>query len=105
MKVKIPKILRLLTHTCEVKFDTKRAVSAGCCGLTRHLYQDITLDGTTLPKSEIDQVFLHEYIHFIERHFCLKLDDADVERLSEGLAVLLFKDLGIELDWSEIEQV
>ena len=105
MKVKVPRILRLLTHTCEVKFDTKRVVSAGTCGLTRHLYQDITLDNTTLPQSEVDQVFLHEYIHFLERHFCMSLKEDEVERLAEGLAVLLFNDLGLEFDWSEIEQV
>ena len=103
MKVKIPKTLRLLTHNIGVKFDVKQTQSLGTCGVTRHLYQDIILDNITLPKSELDQVFLHEYIHVIERHFCVKLEDADVERISEGLAVLLFNDLDIEFDWSEIE--
>lgn len=105
MKVKVPKQIKLLTHTYNVKFDTKQVVSAGTCGLTRHLYQDIILDNQTLPPSELAQVFLHEYIHAVERHFCIKIEDADVERLSEGIAILLFENLGIEFDWSEIEEV
>lgn len=102
MKVKVPNTIKLLTHEYEVKFGTKRVVSAGTCGLTRHLYQDITIDNVTLPPSEIDQVFLHELIHAIERHFCITIEEADVERLAEGLAVILFDNLGIEFDWSEI---
>ena len=104
MKIKVPKQMRLLTHNITIRFDAKHVIAQGTCGLTRHLYQDIILDNISLPPSELNQVFLHEYIHVIERHFCLKLDDADVERLAEGLSVLLFDTFNIELDWSLIEE-
>jgi len=104
MKVKIPKKIKTLTHTYKIRFDAKQLLSSGTMGLTRHLYQEIILDNKSTPKSELDQIFLHEYIHVIERHFCVKLDDADVERLSEGLAELLFNNLNLEFDWSLIKE-
>ena len=104
MRIKIPKKIRFLSHTYTIRFDTKQLASAGTSGLTRHLYQDIILDGVTNPKSEINQVFLHEYIHIIERHTGMKLEDPDIERISEGFAELLFTILGIELDWSLVKK-
>ena len=98
--VKIPREIKLLTHIYKIRFDTKDLASLGASGLTRHLYQEIILDNNASPKSEVDQIFLHEYLHVIERHLCVKIDDADVERISEGLAELLFTSLGIEFDWS-----
>jgi len=101
MKVKVPKQIKLLTHTYDVKFDSKFVEAAGTCGLTRHWYQEILLDNNQ-PKSEIDQIFFHEVFHIIERRFCIKIDDADIERFTEGLMEILVNNLGIELDWSEI---
>ena len=103
IKVKIPREIKILTHTYKIRFDTKELASVGAGGLTKHLYQEIVLDNKISPKSELDQIFLHEYIHTIERHFCVKINDDDVERISEGLAELLFTNLGIEFDWGLIE--
>ena len=102
MKVKIPRQIKFLTHKYTIRFDEKELVSTGTIGLTRHLYQELLLSKKTLPKSELDQVFLHEFVHIIERHMCVKLDDADVERISEGFAELLFNNLDIEFDWGKI---
>ena len=104
MKVKVPSKINFLTHEYTVMFGAKELASQGCVGLTRHLYQEIILDNTTTPKSEVDQTFLHEFVHVIERHTGMKFDDADIERLSEGIADLFFRTLGIELDWSEVEE-
>ena len=104
MKVKVPNKVKILTHEYTIKFDTKALISAQTSGMAKHLYQEILLDNENLPESELNQVFLHELIHTIERHFCLHLEDPDVERLSEGLAVVLFDNLGIELDWSDIKE-
>ena len=101
MKVRIPKTIKLLTHTSSVKFDAKFVQAQGSCGLTRHWYQEIILD-PSMPESEIAQVFFHEVFHVIERHFCVKLDDADIERLSEGLMEILVNNLNLEFDFSDI---
>lgn len=104
MEIKVPKEIKLLTHTYKISFDKKELDSTGTCGLTKHLYQKIYLDKQSLPPSELNQVFLHELIHVIERHFCVRLEDADVERLSQGLAEILFNSLGIELSWDEVNR-
>ena len=73
--------------------------------MTRHLYQKIYLDKDATPRSEVDEIFLHELIHIIERHMGMKFDDMDIERLAEGLCIILFDNLGIEFDWSNIKEV
>ena len=105
MKVKIPKTIKMLTHTYSIEFNPKELASTGCSGLTRHYYQKIFLDNQIMPPSELDQIFLHEVIHTIERHMVIKLDDADVDRLAEGLAEFLFTNLCIEFDWSQIKEI
>lgn len=105
VKIKVPQKIRFLTHTYTISFAPKQLASAGAGGLTRHLYQEIILDDTCNPKSEVDQVFLHEYLHILERHMGMKLEDADIERITEGLSDLLFNTLGIELDWAEIKEL
>ena len=104
MKVKIPKTVKFLTHTYKIRFDSTALNSQGTQGMVRHIYQDIILDKDHTAKSETDQIFLHEYIHIIERHTGMKLDDSDIERITEGLAELLFTSLGIEFDWSLIKE-
>ena len=101
MKVKIPRKIKMLTHPYTIKFDEKVTLSAGTIGLTRHYYQDICLT-RELPPSELNQLFLHEVLHTIERHFNIKLEDQDVDRLSEGLCIFLFENLGIEFVWDDI---
>lgn len=104
MIIKIPKKIRILTHTYTIRFASKDLISYGSSGLTKHLHQEILLEPHH-AKSEIDQTFLHELIHVIERHLTIKIDDPDVDRLAEGLALFLFDSLGIELDWSNIGEV
>lgn len=104
MKVKIPREFKIASHTYTIKFDSKALISAGgSAALVRHLYKEILLE-KTLPPSELSQSFLHEFIHCIERFWVIKIDDADVDRLAEGLAVLLFDILGMEFDWSNISK-
>lgn len=104
MKVKVPKTIKLLSHTYSVRSDSKELVTVGALGLTRHLHQEIILDTHNIPPTELDQTFLHELLHVVERHFNMKIDDADIDRLSEGLAVILFDNFGIKLDWSDIQE-
>jgi len=104
MKVKVPKTIKLLSHTYRVRCNSKELVAVGAMGLTRHLHQEIILDTNNIPPTELDQTFLHELLHVVERHFNMKIDDADIDRLSEGLAVILFDNFGIKLDWSDIQE-
>lgn len=55
-----------------------------------------------LPPSERAVTFMHENLHHINRIYCCGLDEHQVASVSEGLGQLLFTNMGIELDWSEI---
>lgn len=104
MKIKVPKEIKLLSHTYQVRSNTKELISAGAMGLTRHLFQWINVDTRNVPPTERDQTLLHELFHVIERHFNLKIEDEDIDRFSEGFASILFDSFGIKLDWSDIKE-
>ena len=103
MKVKVPQEFKIASHTYTIKYDPKQLESTGAMGLCRHLYKEIILSNN-LPESEKMENFLHEYLHCVERIWVAKLDDVDVDRIAEGLCVL-FNNLGIEFDWSEIKEL
>ena len=104
MKVKIPKEIRLLTHTYKIRSNTMETREHGALAMSRHYHQDIIIDKRSFPPSEYEQSFLHELLHVVERHFSMSFDDNDIDRLAEGIAAILFDGLGIELDWSEIKE-
>ena len=104
MKVKIPKEIRLLTHTYKIRSNTMETRSMGAMAISHHYHQEIIIDKKGMPRSEYEQSFFHEVFHVIERHFSMTFDDSDIDRLAEGLVAILFDGLGIELDWSAIKE-
>ena len=102
MKVKVPQKIKILTHTYDVGFDRKELAAAGTIGLCQHIYSKIIVTDN-MPPSQRNEAFLHEYLHLVERYLIVKLDDSDIDRLAEGIAVLL-ENLGVELDWSLIKE-
>jgi len=102
MKVKVPPKVKVASHSYLIRFDRKVLRSASANGLARHTYQDIIVSDD-VAMSERNQILLHELLHLVERFWGVKLDDIDIDRIAEGLAVILFDNLGIELDWSLIE--
>lgn len=104
VKIKVPQRVKIGAHTYTVKFDTKELLSAGTTGLTKHMTEEIILEGA-MPKSQLDQLFLHEVLHMVERYCVVRLEDNEVDSIAEGLAMFLFETLGIELDWSLIKEL
>jgi len=100
MKIKVPKRIEIASHTYDVLFSPRQLESAGSSGLTKHYYKEIILS-KNLPRSELVEVFLHEYLHCVERIWVNSFDDVEIDRLAEGLCVLL-NNLNIELDFSGI---
>ena len=101
MKIKVPIKLKIASHEYTIKDDEQALKSASTVGEARHIYHDILIDFNRV-SSEVTQTFLHEYLHCIERFWNVKIDDNDVDRLAEGVAVL-FNNLNIEFDWSDIK--
>ena len=104
MKIKVPREIKLLTHKYKVRSNSKELLGLVAMAVSRHFLQDIILDTRNIPPSELNQTFLHEIVHIIERHFSMRFDDGDTDRLAEGFAAILFDNFGIELDWSDIQE-
>ena len=100
MKVRIPKTIKIATHTYRIELRSGVTTEMGSAGLVDHIKKVIFID-KNLSQSEIDEGFLHEVLHVIERVWNIKIDDPDTDRYAEGLAVFLKDNLGIEFDWSE----
>lgn len=106
MKIKVPKTIKIASYDYDIKFNTKELLAHGTQGLASHIYKSVTIDNELHP-TEMRQVLLHEILHCIERAWTIKIDDADIDRIAEGISMLLFdeKNFNLELDWSDIPEV
>lgn len=102
MRVKIPPKIKISTHTYSVVFDPHLRHDDGCYGVANHRKQTVNIE-SSIPPTLRDQTFLHEVVHIIDKVFVCRMNEDDLERMSNGFADLLFNNLGIELDWSDIE--
>ena len=102
-QIKIPREIKVCSHTYKVELSSDVSFKHNSIGIVKHDEQKIIIDSNN-AKSQIDQTFLHEYMHLVERFLVVKLDDADVDRIAEGIAILLKNNLNITLDWSDIKE-
>ena len=51
-----------------------------------------------------DTTFLHEVAHMIAINYEIGMNEEEISRTANGLFEFLYYNLGIELDWSEIEE-
>lgn len=71
-------------------------------GTIERRLQEVWIDPDS-PLSQKNETLLHEVLHLISMVFSCSLDEDNIDRIAEGYAELLFNNLGIELDWSDIE--
>ncbi len=102
MKVKVPSEIKIATHTYRVRYDSHMRHDEACYGQVNHREQTIDIE-TSIPPSVMNQTLIHEIVHIVDKVYVCRMDEDDLERLSNGMAELLFNNLGIEFDWSEIE--
>ena len=101
MKVKIPNTIKIATHSYKVVFDANLRHDEASYGQVNHREQIIRLEAS-IPPSLRDQTLIHEIVHIVDRVYVCRMDEDDLERLSNGIAELLFNNLGVEFDWSFI---
>ena len=67
--MKIPKSFKLAGHTITVRYDPKLLHNDDCLGLANYRDLEIVLQPSTktrtIPRSQLEQTFIHEKIHFI----------------------------------------
>ncbi len=103
-KVKIPKEIKIGTHTYKVIFDRSIRTDDDRIGETNHRTQVIKI-WTEAPLSMQNETLLHELIHIAEYYFRVRIEDADIDRIAECICDFLFNNLGLGFDWSDIEEV
>lgn len=98
--IKIPKTISIGSHDYNVIFD-EREEDSEFRGSALHRHHEILLNPFTHPQQR-RVTFLHEVLHVIDETFEVRPPDPDVSRLAEGMGQLLFSNLGIDFDFSDI---
>ena len=101
MEIKIPKIIKIGSHSYKVYFD-EREDDGDFRGSALHSHHEILLN-PSLHKEQLRITFIHEVLHIIGQVFDMR-DQSDecILKTAEGLGILLFSDLGISFDFSNI---
>lgn len=99
MKIKVPKEIQIGCHHFRV-FQKDKTIPEDD-GNINYLLQDLKI-ANHLPASRKSVTLLHEGLHLINIIFSCDLREETIEKLSEGLGQMLFSNMGIELDWSDI---
>lgn len=102
MRVKIPKEIKIGIYPYRISFDPHLRDDEGYIGVANFRTGTISLV-PQVNKGRLGVAFLHELIHIIEDTCHFDITEQDNFRIAEGIAELLFNNLGIEFDWSEIE--
>ena len=100
MKVKVPKEIQIGCHSYKVFLKDKS--TSDFDGDTYHLKEVIRVR-EDLPPTARGTTFLHEALHVIDQVYSFGMNEHNLDLLAEGLGQLLYADLGIELDWSDIQ--
>lgn len=101
MKIKVPKTIKIATHSYPVSYNKDLRCDEGFVGKVKHRVPGIEIEPDQ-AFSQKNQTLLHEVLHIISRTYSCDLDEGNIDRIAEGFSELLFNNLGIELDWSEI---
>ena len=102
IKVKVPGEIKIGIYPYKIDLVPNLKLNKGNWGTTNHTEKTIVLD-SGLPLLELNQTLLHEVFHVVSVVFMCGLDEDNVERLANGMGELLFDNLDIEFDWSDIK--
>lgn len=104
MKVKLPKEIKIGIQKYQLEYLPDEIFNENEFGAAWHRKQKITID----PSSHATQKYttlIHEVIHLIEKAYCFKLDNGDVDKVASGIGEFLKDNLGIEFDWSDVKEI
>jgi hypothetical protein len=104
VKIKVPQVVGISTHKYRVGYKRHLSEDEGYRGVCNHRTQTIEIE-PTLPPSRKDQTFLHEVGHLIRKVYVMNEDEDNIDRAAQGYAELLFNNLGIQFDWSNIKEL
>lgn len=100
MDLKVPTNIKIGSHEYKVLFD-EREEDGNFRGSILHKYHEILLNPDIHPQ-QLRVTFIHEVMHAVAHTYSIVPPEEDVSRLAEGIAELLFNNLGVDLDFSDI---
>jgi hypothetical protein len=102
IKVKVPKTIKIGTVVGSVALMPYLKSDDSYKACYNRRTEDLLVD-TELKGGLRDRSFLHEVVHMIDENYECGLGEDNTSRLANGFLELLGQ-LGIELDWTEIEK-
>ena len=100
MDIKVPQSIKIGNFNYNVKFTEHMKVDEnwrGSCSQRRGLIEIDPIGGDSMNRT-----LIHEVIHMIGFNYECGFDEDTVTRIAHGVAELIFDNLGIGLDWSDI---
>ena len=95
--MKIPKQIKVASHTYRVIFKKNLIRNMGNRGSTNWHLKTIEIDDD-MGEGLTPTTFLHEIIHVVDRHFLNdQLDEDNSQRLAEGL-LQVFTEMGVTFE-------
>lgn len=101
MKVKIPREFKIGAGSYTVSLERDLKLNEGVWGETNYIRRIIRVDEGLLGGDR-ETTFFHEVLHTIDHEYACSLDEKDIERMANGLMVILRDVLGIEFNWEEV---
>ena len=104
MKIKVPREVKIGTHTFKVKLNPHLQTDEKNYGDINYRTEEIRI-WADAPLSLRNEVLLHEIIHLAQHIYRVEISDPDIDRVAETIGQFLFNNLQIRFDWSDISEV
>lgn len=98
----VPKQVVIGPHEYEVSFDHNIRLDDGHNGQIHYRNQTIKLDNCE-PQTQLEAIFMHEVLHGITDVFNITLDEADNDRLANGLVMFLKENFGARFNFEGVK--
>uniref|UniRef100_A0A6M3KLG6 SprT-like domain-containing protein n=1 Tax=viral metagenome TaxID=1070528 RepID=A0A6M3KLG6_9ZZZZ len=103
MIVKVPRSIKIGNFNFKVKFTEHLKVDdnwRGSCNQRKGLIEIDPIAGNSMNRT-----LIHEVVHMIDFNYECGFDEDTTSRIANGVSELIFDNLGVELDWSGIDEL
>ncbi len=103
MKAKIPNEIKIGALRAIVTVVPYIHADDNFRGLFNQRTEELQIDNQLGGRAR-DMTFLHEIVHMIAIDHEVEFDEHEISRVANGIFEFLYYNLGIELDWSDIQE-
>ena len=103
MKVRVPRKIKMGIYTYSLSLTPHIHCDEARYANCNHRTQEIEIWSEAPPSMRYESL-IHEVLHIAEVSHRIDVSDADIDRIAHTIAELFKENLGIEFDWSEIDE-